>query len=283
MAGRTPGAPPISTPRPPLWRSRKWAPICGASRPATSLIGASSGSAPLAQLHRLVGQRCRLRGEQRLGHVRVGGEVEVREQRQVLAQELELLGLRLLDLDDHLLRPGVGGASARSSPRRRRSRSSLIDAPAPAPVSTKTLIPLRSSSRTPSGVIATRCSAVLTSLGTPTVLIAAPESVMARALRPRWPWRRSRRRSCYNTAHEGVLQLRQRQAGRGGRRADPRRRQPGDRREVRHRPAVRDRPTSTRRWPPPRTRSRRGATRRRRNARSPCSASPMPSRPAPTS
>ena len=45
-AGRTPGAPPISTPRPPLWRSRKWAPICGASRPATSLIGASSGSAP---------------------------------------------------------------------------------------------------------------------------------------------------------------------------------------------------------------------------------------------
>ena len=48
FAGRTPGAPPISTPRPPLWRSRKWAPICGASRPATSLIGASSGSAPLA-------------------------------------------------------------------------------------------------------------------------------------------------------------------------------------------------------------------------------------------
>ena len=46
FAGRTPGAPPISTPRPPLWRSRKWAPCCGASRPATSLIGASSGSAP---------------------------------------------------------------------------------------------------------------------------------------------------------------------------------------------------------------------------------------------
>ena len=45
-AGRTPGAPPISTPRPPLWRSRKWAPCCGARRPATSLIGASSGSEP---------------------------------------------------------------------------------------------------------------------------------------------------------------------------------------------------------------------------------------------
>ncbi len=44
--GRTPGAPPSSTPRPPLPRSRKWAPICGARRPATSLMGASSGSAP---------------------------------------------------------------------------------------------------------------------------------------------------------------------------------------------------------------------------------------------
>jgi aldehyde dehydrogenase (NAD+) len=29
-------------------RSRQWAPICGASRPATSLVGASSGSAPSA-------------------------------------------------------------------------------------------------------------------------------------------------------------------------------------------------------------------------------------------
>ncbi len=45
-AGRTPGAPPISTPRPPLWRSRKWAPIWGAKRPATSLMGARRGSAP---------------------------------------------------------------------------------------------------------------------------------------------------------------------------------------------------------------------------------------------
>ncbi len=34
-------------------------------------------------------------------------------------------------------------------------------------------MPYRSNSRTPSGVIATRCSAVLISFGTPTVLIAA--------------------------------------------------------------------------------------------------------------
>ena len=32
-AGRTPGAPPSSTPRPPLWRSRKWAPTAAAMPP----------------------------------------------------------------------------------------------------------------------------------------------------------------------------------------------------------------------------------------------------------
>ena len=34
----------MSTPRPPLARMSAWAPTCGASRPATSDIGASSGS-----------------------------------------------------------------------------------------------------------------------------------------------------------------------------------------------------------------------------------------------
>ncbi len=45
-AGRTPGTPPSSTPRPPLPFCRAQAPTCGASRPATSDIGASSGSPP---------------------------------------------------------------------------------------------------------------------------------------------------------------------------------------------------------------------------------------------
>ena len=47
-AGRTPGAPPSSTPRPPFSASSQWAPIWVAMRPATSLIGASSGSEPSA-------------------------------------------------------------------------------------------------------------------------------------------------------------------------------------------------------------------------------------------
>ena len=47
--------------------------------------------------------------------------------------------------------------------------ASEIEAASPAPVSTKTSIPNRSNSRTPSGVSETRPSMVLISLGTPTV------------------------------------------------------------------------------------------------------------------
>ena len=45
---RSPETPPISTPRPPWPFSRSLAPTWGAIRPATSLIGASSGSLPSA-------------------------------------------------------------------------------------------------------------------------------------------------------------------------------------------------------------------------------------------
>ena len=47
LAAYTPDTPPIRVPRPPPCRIRWYAPTCGASRPATSLIGASSGRAPL--------------------------------------------------------------------------------------------------------------------------------------------------------------------------------------------------------------------------------------------
>ena len=43
FAGGTPGTPPSRMPRPPRAFSSAQAPICGASRPATSLIGARSG------------------------------------------------------------------------------------------------------------------------------------------------------------------------------------------------------------------------------------------------
>ena len=42
----TPGTPPSRIPAPPGSFSRQWAPACTAMRPATSLIGANSGSPP---------------------------------------------------------------------------------------------------------------------------------------------------------------------------------------------------------------------------------------------
>ncbi len=44
FAAYTPDTPPMRTPRPPPDRIRWYAPASGASRPATSLIGASRGS-----------------------------------------------------------------------------------------------------------------------------------------------------------------------------------------------------------------------------------------------
>ena len=49
-AGRTPGTPPSSTPRPPFAFCSVQAPTCGAKRPATSDMGASSGSLPAASV-----------------------------------------------------------------------------------------------------------------------------------------------------------------------------------------------------------------------------------------
>ena len=46
LAAGTPGTPPSSTPAPPCSFSRQWAPTWTLMRPATSLIGESSGRPP---------------------------------------------------------------------------------------------------------------------------------------------------------------------------------------------------------------------------------------------
>ena len=48
LPGATPGTPPSRMPLPPFGFSRKCAPACTDMRPATSDIGASSGSPPVA-------------------------------------------------------------------------------------------------------------------------------------------------------------------------------------------------------------------------------------------
>ena len=58
-------------------------------------------------LHGLVGQRRGAGVQQRLGQLAAGGQMQVREQREVIAQEAVLGGDRLLDLQHELRRPGL--------------------------------------------------------------------------------------------------------------------------------------------------------------------------------
>ena len=102
--GATPGTPPSSSPRPPNGFSRKYAPACEASRPATSDIGASSGSAPRGGLDRLVGDGGHARVDERPGERLVGGDVQVREERQPLAEPRVLGRDRLLHLEQQVAR-----------------------------------------------------------------------------------------------------------------------------------------------------------------------------------
>ena len=102
VAAATPGTPPSRIPRPPSGFSRKKAPAWVAILPATSLIGASSGSPPWAVLDGLVGDAGRAALLERLGELRRRGQVQVGEQGVLRPQHLDLRRLRLLDPQDHL-------------------------------------------------------------------------------------------------------------------------------------------------------------------------------------
>ena len=100
--GRTPGTPPSRTPRPPAAASRALAPAWGASRPATSLIGASSGRVrrqPDGLVRR--SRWCR-RPSSASVHGSRRRQVEVGEQHLVAAEPVVLLLDRLLDLEHEI-------------------------------------------------------------------------------------------------------------------------------------------------------------------------------------
>ncbi|MEZ5297420.1 MAG: hypothetical protein R2697_14410 [Ilumatobacteraceae bacterium] len=67
------------------------------------------GECAAVELHRLVGDAGGAGVDEGLGDLRVGGEVQIREQGEVGAQVAVLALLGFFDLDDHLLRPGLGG------------------------------------------------------------------------------------------------------------------------------------------------------------------------------
>ena len=136
-------------------------------RPRTSGPAAAARGWPVS--HGLVRDGGRARLQQRVGALAGGGEVEVGEERLVLAQPPVLLGDRLLDLEHHVGGGPdlVGGAEdGGSGGDVLLVRDGGADAGARAPRAT--WCPLRTSSCTPAGVMATRNSLFLTSRGMPT-------------------------------------------------------------------------------------------------------------------
>ena len=119
LAAGVPGTPPSRMPAPPAGLSRWWAAAWTASRPATSLIGVSSGSLRSGGLHGLVGDGVDAALEQEVGESAVGGQVQVGEQLLALAEAVVLGRDRLLDLDDqvgageHLVGGGDDGGAGR--------------------------------------------------------------------------------------------------------------------------------------------------------------------------
>ena len=102
FAGSTPGTPPSRMPRPPCSRSRQWAPAWIGHAPGDLGHGGEQGQSAAGRRHGLVGDADGAAGDQVLGLLGVGGQVQVGEQDLPLAQAFALLGLGFLDLDDHL-------------------------------------------------------------------------------------------------------------------------------------------------------------------------------------
>ena len=85
FAGATPGTPPSRMPRPPFGFSRYCAPTCTAMRPATSLIGVSSGSEPSVSLIVSYATPLTFAVEQPVGEFRQRRQMQIRKQDQARA------------------------------------------------------------------------------------------------------------------------------------------------------------------------------------------------------
>ena len=190
FAAYTPDTPPISTPRPPPSRCRWCAPTCGAIRPATSDIGASSGSDPsrsctvsyaIAVTPRESSASVHSRDAARCRYVNSTCPCRIRWYSS---------GTGSLTFSTRSAVPHTSSAVFRTLAPAAVNSSSGSDEPSPAPVSTNTSWPSRASSCTPAGVIATRYSWFLTSRGTPILMCASIRD----APRRRAPTCRSRSR-----------------------------------------------------------------------------------------
>ena len=102
FAGGTPGTPPSSTPIPPFAFCSEAAPTCTDMRPATSLIGVSSGSEPSVAVTVSYAIAVDAGRHQRLRLLGIGSEMQISEQDLARTQHLALGKLRLLHLHDHV-------------------------------------------------------------------------------------------------------------------------------------------------------------------------------------
>ncbi len=169
LAGRTPETPPMRIPRPPYSRSWRRAPTCGAMRPATSLIGARRGVRPsgswtvsyaTADTLRSTSAWVRSRPAARWRYVnRI-----CPSRRCSYSSGIGSFTLRIMSAS----RQTSAAPATISAPLRSKRSCGMFD-PVPAPSCSRTRWPAWVSSRTPSGVTATRYSLSFTSAGTPTI------------------------------------------------------------------------------------------------------------------
>ena len=184
FAAYTPDTPASRMPRPPPARIRWYAPTCGASRPATSDIGASSGNdrsgsstvsyaipvtfaSSNAFVHSGDAARCRYVNSTCPSRIRW------------YSSAIGSFTLRIRSAVPH-----TSSAVGRIVAPAETNSGSAIAEPAPAPDSTRTSWPLRANSCTPAGVMATRYSLFLTSRGIPTFTLQTPLSARPRPAAP---------------------------------------------------------------------------------------------------
>ena len=127
-------------------------------RPATADIGVSSGRSPGVGSSGLVRDAVDAAIQQLLAELLRGGEMQVREEEQILAHARELGRDRLLDLDDHVGLAQTSSADAMICAPAATYASSGIDEPTPALCSTRTVWPRCLRIATPAGVMPTRYS-----------------------------------------------------------------------------------------------------------------------------
>src|SRR3989454_1854247 len=171
-AGSPPAPPPSSTPPPPYTFSRYFAPSCTAIRPATSLIGVSKGSSPdvtctvssaIATIPDLITACVSDSDAAKWKYVNTTWPLRMHGH----SGSIGSFTLTTISALAH-----TSAALGTSVPPATRYASSANPEPIPAPCSTSTLCPSPTSDSTPAGTRATRCSAVLISLGTPTIMPA---------------------------------------------------------------------------------------------------------------